>query len=286
MMRASGDVLIKIEGSGPSGFSGFGTKLSAAGTTFDVEPLFEVPAGPGGPGVGAGQPMARWHLARAARPTAASPWDAVREVRRKAAAKGAKVTQAEPDLIQEWPVDSKAASAIGVDSDQFSDQSGEGGRFVVPGVFAWHLGDDFSGLRTARADARQHKSADIRIAHLDVGYGLDHDVFPRDRFDPLLSKNCSGDGRGERDVVDQVKSGSLRNPGHGIGTLGILAGGRFKFQQPGYQPFEEELGAAIDAQIVGIRVGDSVVQLSTSSVARAIAYVAELCKDENTRVHV
>src|SRR5262249_30363988 len=75
------------------------------------------------------------------------------------------------------------------------------------------------------------------------------------------------------------------NPGHGTGTLSILAGAQFKFVASGYQ-FDGVLGGAPDARIVPVRVGNSVVQFSTSSVARGISYAADLCAAPETRVDV
>src|SRR5262249_53903950 len=40
------------------------------------------------------------------------------------------------------------------------------------------------------------------------------------------------------------------------------------------------------ARIVPVRIGNSVVQVTTSSVAQGINYAAELCAAEETRVHV
>src|SRR4051812_991496 len=79
------------------------TKLKAAGTTFELEKMFEVTRGTARPGVAAAAPRkVTWHMARAAGPASESPWDTVREVAKQAAAQAARLAYAEPDLVQDW----------------------------------------------------------------------------------------------------------------------------------------------------------------------------------------
>lgn len=293
IVRATGDFLIRIESSDAAPLGAAPVAVAAAGTTFTFEPLFEfaVPAPPGAVGLAATPRRAVWHRARAAGPAIVSAWDAAHEVARQAgtalAGSGAAITHVEPDLIQEWPVELAPSTGLGATGDDFHDQTDQGGKAVLPTprTFTWHHGDAFSGLASARADAHGHDTHVVRIAHLDVGYRLQHKTFPKG-FEPLLSRNVTGDGRSERDVEDLVQDGLHTNPGHGTGTVGILAGGRVSLKEAGYVDFDDQLGAAPDSRIVGVRVGNSVVQIRTSSVARAIAYAAELCKSDDTRVHV
>lgn len=290
-MRASGDFLILIESSTTAPLAaGPSLSIAAAGTNFAFEPLFEIPA-PAGVGLAAAPSRAVWHRARATGTAVGSGWDAAYQVAQQAnlalAARNGKVTHVEPDLIQEWPTEFPRFTGLGAAGDDFRDEDDGGGRFVfsLPRRFAWHLDDAFTGLGSARKDARDHKTLDVRIAHLDVGYGLHHAIFPAG-FESTLSKNVTGDGRPERDVEDLVNEGLTKNPGHGTGTIGILSGGQFSFEHIGYVPFTDQVGAAPDARIVGVRVGESVVQIRTSSVAQAIVYVADLCKNDDSRVHV
>lgn len=293
-MRASGDFLIRIESSAATALAAAGPlNVTAAGTTFAFEPLFEVPipATPGAVGLAAAPSRAVWHRARAVGTAVGSAWDAAYQVAQQAgvalSARNAKVTHVEPDLIQEWLTEPPPFTGLKAAGDNFHDQDDKGGKFATPKPrkFAWHLDDAFTGLASARTDARDHKTLDVRIAHLDVGYGLHHVILPTG-FEPMLSKNVTADDRPERDIEDLVESGLTKNPGHGTGTIGILAGGIFSFENPNYVPFNDLVGAAPDARIVGVRVGESVVQIRTSSVAQAIAYVADLCKNDETRVHV
>lgn len=285
MAQASAGVLLRIEGSASRKLAAAPIKLRALGATFDLEPLFEVRGK--ARRVGARRPSeAVWHLARSTRQAAvaASPWDEVREVVARAAAQGLRVSLAEPDLIQSWLPPARGKSKLSLRTGPFQDQDLSSGKVGVDRVFAWHLGDSFSGLRSARL-AAANPDATIRIAHLDTGYDLAHQTFPRNRFDAELSLNCTGDGRPLRDVRDLIGGGLVNNPGHGTGTLGILAGERFAFHQSGYD-FDDLLGGAPHARIVGIRVANSVVQIKTSAVAKAIAHAAALCDDDASRVHV
>ncbi len=292
-MRPSGDVLIRIEVSSDSPLAAAALEFKAAGTDFKLEPLFEVPvASAAGTATFTAQPRtAVWHRASAVGTTVGSAWDVVYQVAEQArgnlSATGARVTHAEPDLIQEWPTDYPDYAGLGVAGSDFHDEEDKGRKYAFPAPrkFAWHLDDAFTGLTSAREAARQHKTHEVRIAHLDVGYGLHHAIFPVG-FEPMLSRNVTGDGRSDRDVEDRVQGSTMTNPGHGTGTIGILAGGRFSFKRGGYESFDDQIGAAPEARIVGVRVANSVVQIRTSAVARAISYVADLCKIEAAQVHV
>ena len=81
------------------------------------------------------------------------------------------------------------------------------------------------------------------------------------------------EGGGERPgAVDPGVSGMLKNPGHGTGTLGILAGGRVTVSPPGEPRFDADIGAAPGAQVIPVRIANSVVMFRTSALARALDY--------------
>ncbi len=190
----------------------------------------------------------------------------------------------EPDLLQDWlPVTPEphvglaAAAAACVFEDQNQDLPTRAAQF------AWHLGDSFSQLASAHAAVGDHPAV-VRIVHLDTGYDPDHATFPRDVVDLALQRNFIDD-EDPRDARDRGNTGLLRNPGHGTATLALLAGGRFRITQAGYQ-FDDALGGAPHARVVPVRVGNSVVQLTTSSVAKGINHATELCVSDQTRVHV
>lgn len=260
-----------------------GASFGLAGVELEFEPLFATRAPSMSLTVGAQE----WFLARPKRSTTgANPWDFAHEAHARLAtgvglAAGAAPEFIEPDLEQPWLYETPApVRAVAADADAcvFEDQDRD--LPIQSGEFAWHLGDDFSQLRRARAEVGNARG--VRIVHLDTGYDADHATFPRDRIDVALQWNFV---ENNNDARDPGVGGMMRNPGHGTGTLSILAGGQFAFSGSGYD-FDDVLGGTTTARIVPMRIGNSVVQLTTSNVAQAIAYATELCGDDSTRVDV
>jgi subtilisin family serine protease len=263
------------------------SRLRAAGVRFELEPLFEArPGSPAALGVGAAGGW-QWHVAK---PTSAldgaHAWEVAHALNAAAAAAAGGPVLVEPDFIQEWPYENPRVRAGGSpaasDACVFNDQVASLPK--VDGRFAWHLDDGFSQLRRARtAAAGAGTTAAIRIAHLDTGYDPTHHTVPAHvRTD--LQRNVVDD-QPAGDAHDPGPRGGIGSPGHGTGTLSILAGNRIAWTQNGYT-FNDVIGGAPDAEIVPVRVGRSVVHLLTSNIARGIYYAASLCADERTRVHV
>jgi hypothetical protein len=260
----------------------------ASGADLEFEHLFDT-TGPRGLSMAASAPST-WYAAKPKSSVAgAHPWEYAHELHAALSggigvAAGNAPDLIEPDLQQDWIYGH--APAIGMlgaagDACVFEDQDHD--VAFRRAEFAWHLGDSFSQLRAAR-DAASVSSSVIRVVHLDTGYDSKHKTFPRDRFDAALQRNFVDDDR-PKDAEDLGMSGVLRNPGHGTGTLSILAGGRFAFSGSGYK-FDDTLGGTNRARIVPVRVGNSVVQITTSSVAQGIGYAADLCAKADTRVDV
>ncbi len=258
--------------------------LAAADAEFELEPLFTLPAGESldfGP-----RAAVEWHVAR---PTGAMQgahaWEVAHAMREASVGLAAADVYIEPDLEQQWlyenPADRSGLLGAG-ETCVFNDQ-----RTSLPhtvGAFAWHLRSDYTQLADARAAAAGvHGSPTVRIAHLDTGFDPHHSTRPiRLRAD--LQRNFVGD-QADSDARDPGARGALKNPGHGTGTLGLLAGARFTLNAHGYQ-FDAPLGGAPDAEVVPVRVGDSVVHFRTSGLAKGLAYAAALATDDATRVHV
>jgi len=266
--------------------SAAGMSLRLTGGTFDFEPLFATQDTPGGLGAAAGGKQ--WYVARPRGSLdGANPWEVAHEEQARfssavGVATGAAPDLIEPDLLQSWPhgLADREVGLAAADACAFDDQNRD--LPFRPGEFAWHLADSFSQLRKARSEAAH--GAMIRIVHMDTGYDGNHATFPKDQIEKALQRNFVA-GDNPNDARDPGNTGPLRNPGHGTGTLSILSGARVTFTQHGYQ-FDEELGGVLKARIVPVRVGNSVVQLTTSSVAKGIDYAASLCNSEATRVHV
>ena len=265
------------------GASGKSRTLNAASARFELEPLFKVAKA----GTGFAKGGSEWHLARLASGSLdASPWDAAHKAISRASLAGAMPEMVEPDLVQEWPFDrprEPGAPGISKEACAFDDQKPD--LPGIPRTFAWHLDDDFSQLRSARiAAAAAGAGVTVRIAHLDTGYDSDHLTFPKDQIDTGLERNFV-DAGAANDARDRGMKGVLKNPGHGTGTLSLLAGAQFRFSNAEYD-FNGVVGGVPAARIVPIRVGNSVVQISTSTVAQGFAYVADLCAKDATRVDV
>ncbi|MEM6632650.1 MAG: S8/S53 family peptidase [Bacteroidota bacterium] len=151
----------------------------------------------------------------------------------------------------------------------------------------WHLDDDFSQLDSARAHAVEHAGGVVRIAHIDTGYDPDHITFPKDlvRHDLEQSFVPGEEHTGNAHDREKDKKGGIRRqPGHGTGTLSILAGAEVDF--PEFN-FKGPLGLHRQVEIVPIRISKSVVLLFKQHVlANALRYIISLNDDPNTRIHV
>jgi hypothetical protein len=199
----------------------------------------------------------------------ATPWDLAHS--RIAAELGvdeSEVEFAEPDLIHhEFQDDGMVPGGlnrVGANCAQLP-QNGSHGQAVGPGQGGWHLGTTFSQLEDARA-AVAFAAPRTRIAHLDTGYYGEHVSLPKNLRRDL-----------QRNFVDKDQDPSnaedpdndvflLDNSGHGTGTLGILAGGAI----PSLGGLV--IGGAPDADIVPLRVADTVLLWRTSAFARALNY--------------
>ena len=102
------------------------SKLRAAGVQFELEPMFAVPAQPGGLGLTA--TGWEWHVAHpSGAPDMASPWDIAHALTNAARVSAGGPVFVEPDLIQDWPYqnpparDAAALAAAG-DTCVFNDR--------------------------------------------------------------------------------------------------------------------------------------------------------------------
>ncbi len=242
-----------------------GEEMAAAGAQYRISPSGSVRAraaqGPAAP------------VWLAATPTTttprAHPWDVAHEFASQSPTAAAPPVQfAEPDLLQgfvyEPPPESREMFRFG------------GGRACEPGVpspdwpagdvFAWHLGDGYSQLASAQALVGPPSGNRVRVGILDTGFDPAHATVPlqlllelqRDFFDEDL------------DATDPGANGFGDNPGHGTATLALLAGGRVRPQ--GEPAFDDSLGGAPHAEVVPIRIADSVIHFSSISMAEGIEY--------------
>jgi Subtilase family len=246
--------------------------LRAAESRAHLQPLYDKPEKTAGFGVGA---EARWFLAELP-DGAATPWDlAHARVAEQLGVSESDVVFAEPDIIHSVFPDAnegKAGEAFAV-GDQCVDipQDGTHGKAMGPDEFGWHLGDDYTQLGKAR-DAVQFTEPRTRIAHIDTGYYRSHETVPEHVRRDLERNFVSGDAdTGSAEDPDN-RLLVLDNSGHGTGTISILAGAKVPAFGGVY------IGGAPGAEVVPLRVADSVVLLRTSALARALEYAVEqLC---------
>lgn len=146
--------------------------------------------------------------------------------------------------------------------------------------YIWHMGSDFSELEKTRdsilldaelmAYLEQHP---VRIGHLDTGFFPYKDFMP-EKIQIGLAKSFVP-GESENLGVDYQKKGIIPpQQGHGAATLAILAGPKVD-NPPGLDGFKGYIGAIPFAEIIPIRVQDSVALLKTRAVERAINYAIE-----------
>ncbi|MET0300495.1 MAG: S8/S53 family peptidase, partial [Flavitalea sp.] len=150
----------------------------------------------------------------------------------------------------------------------------------------WHLGDQYSQLLKARLEvAAMPSTHTIRIAHFDTGYSPEHLSTPATIIRKDLERNFVDDEQDNwNSAVDPLASGTLKMPGHGTGTLSILAGTKMSFP---VLEFDDYIGLYHKVEIVPIRIAKSVVLMKSSAFVKALDYlVNELFPDESKRVHV
>lgn len=144
----------------------------------------------------------------------------------------------------------------------------------------WHLSDEYSQLHSARELVRGSKGAVrsrdvVRIAVIDTGYNEGHITTP-----PGLNKAASRDfsedpTRPRPGAADPYRKGKLNSPGHGTAVISVLAGGRIKITEYGFEGF---VGGVPDYEVVMYRISDSVIHFFPSAMAMAIKYaVAHEC---------
>ena len=181
-----------------------------------------------------------------------TPWDAAHHQLSSALGLSADaILFAEPDLAQGYPPTTPADS-VGP-RPQHNDE-----RPAGPG-FAWHLGDEYSQLASARAAVRFH-GVRTRIAHIDTGYNPQHSARPAHIL-TALERNFVDADDNPCCATDPNRNRLFDTSGHGTGTMGLLAAPAF--------------GGAPDADIVPLRIANSVVLFFVSNFARALRYAIQ-----------
>jgi subtilisin family serine protease len=242
--------------------------LAAADTRSNLRPLYK--AAPTSILGLAGAPT--WYLADLPDTVGPNPWDlAHARVADQLGIDESAVLFAEPDLEQSFMDGSDPATA-GIPLAEASDpcafslqQDSTHNKVNGPDVFAWHLRDEYTQLGSARS-AVQFTDPRTRIAHLDTGYYPKH--IARPEHIPLEHSFVEGDPDPNKAQARASINLLPENLDHGTGTIGILAGGRVT-------ETNDYLGGAPQAEIVPLRIADSVVLFNVSAFAQALQFAID-----------
>lgn len=138
----------------------------------------------------------------------------------------------------------------------------------------WHLDDGHSQLMRARKIAEPYFNGKIvKVAHLDTGFDPKHPCKPRNLN--LKQAWCFVEGNEGNYAYDVETGTSIEQQWHGTATLAILAGGHVD-SFDGKINFGMDFGGAPLAEIVPLRISDTVALLKTASFAKAIEYATDI----------
>lgn len=199
---------------------------------------------------------------------------------------GKDISYIEPNLINEFVVERK----VDVSAKKISAKSLGSGKsnddydpdWQPHQNTIWHLDDNFSQLKSARENV-SNIDFNVRIGHLDTGYSKTHFAIHQSVRNNPYQRNFVN-GQSPRDAHDPFTKGFLKQPGHGTGTLGILAGTLVNVPTDN-GTFNDYLGGAYFAEIISCRIAESVVLIKTNAFADAINYLTELSW-QGTEIHI
>lgn len=182
----------------------------------------------------------------------------------------------EPDYPHDYVMELEQADG---DCDEAIKNEKSDNGFPDGPEFAWHLGPKFSQLADARDSVGQPQSGQsrIRIVHLDTGY-LNHIARPP-HLNTQLGRNFVSN-ENFMDASDITGDGLGKSPGHGLGTMGILAGGLVDENAASFiGTFNGYLGGAPHAEVVPVRISEYVFHFYTSQMSDGIDYARSIGAD-------
>ena len=231
--------------------------LQAGDTTFNITPLTTT----------RNTMLGGWYIAKSEGISEGSPWDFAH----KLVSENEQVIYGEPNRPTINANQRKLAEALQKEFSATRSYDDDWGHPDNPEVFAWHLENTHSQLKEARKKGNYKSGRRIRVAHFDTGYDPDHVTTPKNVCGDLERNYVEGEN--EFSAVDPGKKGTLEQPGHGTGTLGILAG---NLVQPSGKKFSDYLGGAPEVEIVPVRLSNSVLLFQLDAFAKAIDYAVSI----------
>ncbi len=132
----------------------------------------------------------------------------------------------------------------------------------------WHLDDDHSQLASASGRVWQNPEARVRVAHVDTGYIQGHIGLPVNLEVSKARSFVSGE------VKEQAIDPPGGQDGHGMGTIGILAGNKVPAGAT-FNEFEGYIGGVPFAHVVPIRISESVIIWNSDNFCEGIEYALE-----------
>ncbi len=209
---------------------------------------------------------ARWYVTDlglgTTSPSLADIWDAAHEAARQYGA------YVEPDVGTQWDYQNRVTIPIGAAPGDLCSYNEQSEDFPKGQGFAWHL--SLSQLKAARDEVAANP-AKVRIGILDTGFDPKHQARPQNLL-LNLQRNFVDDGRPSDDASDPYPRGAFTNPGHGTGTIGLLAGQRLQNMARPEQN-GDYLGGAPLAEILPVRIATGVVLLFSSAFAAGLDYM-------------
>jgi hypothetical protein len=133
----------------------------------------------------------------------------------------------------------------------------------------WHLDDEHSQLKAAAEKVAAKAGAHVRIGHIDTGYLEGHVGLPKNLLTGKARSFVPKEATNQ--AIDIPESGM---DGHGLGTMCLLAGNDVPLRAT-FNEFTGFIGGAPFAEVVPIRISNSVIIWNAASFCDAIDYALE-----------
>ncbi|MGV8914639.1 MAG: S8 family peptidase [Kaistella sp.] len=206
-----------------------------------------------------------------------NPWDQAHDFVDEQNQNAGKAEYVEPDLVhkifsaKDHEIDEIAQGMPGLETFNESEYLKNWPRPEMGADrFVWHLTDRFSGFKKANEKLLE-KIPDpwIKIGHIDTGFQPDHPALPKN-----LNKEKSRSfikGEEGKPAIDIASGTSMEQDGHGTATMILLAGNKVQNSHTDNN-YEGFVGAAPFAEIIPIRISETVALIQTSAFVDALEY--------------